>query len=104
MRRVFSAKSVQFSQGVKRAPHFDSAGPKLPDARMSVAQIKRELEGLTPAELREVEETLRRVASAKAQPGEKLSFERFLMTMPDVGADEDFEGPRDLGRTIDFSE
>ena len=71
---------------------------------MSVAQIKRELETLTPAELREVEETLRRVASAKSQPGEKLSFEQFLMTMPDVGTDEDFDGPQDSGRTIDLSD
>lgn len=70
---------------------------------MSVAQIKRELETLTAAELQEVGEALRMAAGAKSPPGEKLSFEQFLMTMPDVGADEDFEGPRDLGRTIDFS-
>ena len=52
------------------------------------------------------EEEPRRILAAvliEIEPKPKKSFKEHLMSMPDVGTDEDFARPMDYGREIDFS-
>ncbi len=53
------------------------------------------------------EEEHRRILAAVLNGKEselKKSFKEHLMSMPDVGTDEDFARPKDYGREIDFSD
>jgi plasmid stability protein len=45
---------------------------------------------------------LRSSLTGKSQPP-KMSFKEFLLTMPNVGEDSDFERPRSMPREIDLS-
>jgi plasmid stability protein len=48
---------------------------------------------------------LREILEPKGKPKPKLSFKEYLLTMPNVGEDSDFEMPRnDKPREVDLSD
>jgi plasmid stability protein len=48
---------------------------------------------------------LREILEPKEKPKPKLSFKEYLLTMPNVGEDSDFEMPRnDKPREVDLSD
>lgn len=68
----------------------------------AVAQKLRERAAKNGISTEEEHRRILRAAVNEDATKPKMNFKEHLMSMPDVGTDEDFARPKDYGRKIDF--
>lgn len=69
-----------------------------------VAQKLRERAARNGVSAEEEHRRILREAVQGKEPKPKKNFKEHLMSMPNVGTDEDFARPKDYGRDIDLSD